>query len=211
MYSPVGVEHEQRPRGAQAAHLAVVPQPRRRVAGRRDAQGGGLGVEHHDADGDELLGALEGRHLAVELLEGLRRVAELPEEHPQQVLGLERGDRRLDAVAGDVADHRRDARGRDPEHVVEVAGHEPGAGLVHAAQLEAGEVGQVLGGQAGGPAAGCQLLLGEHLLGPALQHDAVLGEAGLAAEVLPEEHRQADRDQDEGEEVVRPPGSPRRR
>ena len=137
VYSPFGVEHQQRAGGAQRAHLAVVPQPGGRVAGRRDPQRGGLGVEHDDADGDELLEPLERRHLPVELLERLGRVAVLAEEHPQQVLGLEGGDRRLDAVAGDVADHRRDAGGRDPEHVVEVAGHEAGAGLVHPAELEA--------------------------------------------------------------------------
>ena len=77
------------------------------------------------------------RHLRVELLERLGRVAVLAEEHPQQVLGLEGGDRRLDAVAGDVADDRGEPGRRHPEHVVEVAGHEPGAGLVDPADLEA--------------------------------------------------------------------------
>ena len=154
------------------------------MAGGGDAQRGRLGVEHHHADRDELLDALERRHLPVELLERLRRIAELPEEDPQQVLGLERGDRRLDAVTGDVADHRRDARGRHAEHVVEVAGHEAGAGLVHAAELEAGEVGQVLGGEPGRPAPRRQLLLGQHLLGAPLEEAAVLGQAGLPSEVL---------------------------
>ena len=124
---------------------------------------------------------LERRHLAVQLLEGLGRVAELTEEHPQQVLGLERGDRRLDAVAGDVADDRRDPGRRQAEDVVEVAGHQPGAGLVDPADLEAGEVGQILGRQALGPPAGRQLLLGQHLSAPGARADAALGQAGLVA------------------------------
>ena len=68
------------------------------------------------------------------------------------------------------------------EHVVEVAGHHPGARLVHPAQLEPLDVGQVLGGQPVGPAPGGQLLLGQHLLGPPLQHGPVLGQAGLVEE-----------------------------
>ena len=142
------------------------------------------------------------RHLAVELLEGLGRVAVLPQEDPQQVLGLEGGDRRLDAVAGDVADHRGDAGGRDAEHVVEVAGHQAGAGLVHPAELEAGEVGQLLGGEAGGPALRGQLLLAQDLLGPALEEGPVLGDAGLPAEVAAEDDRQAHRHEDEAEEQL---------
>src|ERR687892_386890 len=42
-----------------------------------------VGVEHDDDERDELLGALGGEHLGVELLERLRRVAVLPQEHPQ--------------------------------------------------------------------------------------------------------------------------------
>ena len=53
----VGVEHEQRSGGPQRPHLAAVPQPRRRVPGRRVAQGAGGGVEDDDAERDELLGA----------------------------------------------------------------------------------------------------------------------------------------------------------
>ena len=109
----VRVEHQQRAGGPQRAHLAVVPQPGGRVPGGRDPERGRLGVEHDHADRDELLEALERRHLPVQLLERLGRIAVLPQEHPQQVLGLEGGDRRLDAVAGDVADDRRDAGGRD--------------------------------------------------------------------------------------------------
>ena len=44
--------------------------------------------------------------------------------------------------------------GADAEHVVEVAGHEPGAGLVHPAELEAREVGQRPRGPGGRPSAG---------------------------------------------------------
>ena len=54
----VGVEHQQRAGGPQRPDLAVVPQPRGRVAGRGDPQGGRLGVEHDDAQRDELLGPL---------------------------------------------------------------------------------------------------------------------------------------------------------
>src|SRR3546814_2097624 len=104
-----------------------------------DLQRGGLGVEHGHAERDELLLALEARHLAVQLLQRLSRIAELPQEHPEEVLGLEGCDRRLDAVTSDVADHRGDAGGGHPEHVVEVAGHEPGSGLVDEAQLERSE------------------------------------------------------------------------
>ena len=82
------------------------------MAGRGVAQRAGLGVEHDDAQRDELLGPAVGGHLVVQLLERLGRVAELLEEHPQQVLGLEGGDRRLDAVAGDVADDRGHRVGR---------------------------------------------------------------------------------------------------
>ena len=48
---------------------------------------------------------------------------------------------------------------RDPEHVVEVAGHHARARLVHAADLEAGDVGQVLGREPLRPATRRQLLL----------------------------------------------------
>ena len=154
----------------------------------------GLGVEQHDAQGDELLLATHGRHLGVELLEGLGRVAVLAQEHPQQVLGLEGGDGRVDAVAGDVADDGGDPVGPDPHHVVEVAGHEARAGLVDPAQLEALEVGQVVGGQALGPAAGGQLVLDQHLLGPALQLGAAVLEAGLLDEVAPQDERRHRRD-----------------
>ena len=100
-----------------------------------------------------------GSHLPVEFLERLRRIAELTEEDAQQVLRLERGDRRLDAVAGDVTDDRGDAVLVQPEEVVEVARHEASTGLVHAADIEAGERGQIVGGQTLGPAPRRQLLL----------------------------------------------------
>src|SRR5215510_4608713 len=44
---PVGVEHEQRAGRAQRPDLPVVPQPGRGVAGGGEAQGAGIGVEHH--------------------------------------------------------------------------------------------------------------------------------------------------------------------
>src|SRR3546814_13039856 len=92
------------------------------------------------AERDELLLALEARHLAVQLLQRLSRIAELPQEHPEEVLGLEGCDRRLDAVPGAVADHRGDAGWGNPYHGVEVAGHEPGSGWVDADTLAAGHV-----------------------------------------------------------------------
>src|SRR3546814_20287168 len=125
------------------------------------------------------------------LLPRLSRIAELPQEPPEEVLGREGCDRRLDAVTGDVADHRGDAGGGHPEHVVEVAGHEPGSGLVGAAQLEAGEVGQLLGCAACGPLAWRQLLLREHLLGPPLAAGSVLGTAGPPAQASPNISRPA--------------------
>ena len=124
------------------------------MAGGGVAQRAHLGIEHHHAHGDELLAPPHARDLAVELLQGLRRVPELTEEDPQEVLGLEGGDRRLDAVPGDVADHGHDAGRRRAEHVVEVAGHEPRARAVEGAELEAGELGGPVGRQPGGPAPG---------------------------------------------------------
>ena len=169
------------------------------MAGRGVAQGAGLGVEHDDGQGDELLVPADARHLLVELLERLGRVAVLAQEHPQEVLGLEGGDRGLDAVAGHVADDRGQAAGRRAEHVVEVAGHVPAAGLVDRADLEAREVVEVLGGQAGGPPLRGQLLLGEHLLGPPLELGAALGEAGVAGEGPAERQAGAHRDEHEQE------------
>ena len=119
------------------------------------------------------------------------------QEHAQQVLGLERGDRRLDAVAGHVADDRGDPARRDAEHVVEVAGHEPGARLVDAADLEAGEVGQVVGREALGPAPRRELLLREHLLGPPLEHGPFLEQPRLADEVAPVDEVERDGHEDE--------------
>ena len=146
------------------------------------------------AQRDELLVATHGRHLRVELLERLGRVAVLAQEHPQQVLGLERGDGRIDAVTGDVADDRGDPRGRDPHDVVEVAGHQARTGLVDATELEPGDVGQVVGGQPLGPAPRRQLVLHEHFLGPALELGAVLLESGLPDEVAAENDRHDGRD-----------------
>ena len=92
----------------------------------------------------------------------------------------------LDAVAGDVADDRGHPGGAEPEHVVEVAGHEAGAGLVDLPELEARRwSGSVLGGQARGPAPGGQLLLGEHLLGPPLELPAGLGDRAWRVKPLP--------------------------
>src|SRR3546814_7946769 len=82
--SDLGVEHEERPGGPQGAHLAVVPEPGRWVPGRCHAQRGGLGVEHDHAERDELLLALEARHLAVQLLQRLSRIAELPQERSEE-------------------------------------------------------------------------------------------------------------------------------
>src|SRR5205807_3467531 len=94
-----GVEGQQGPGGAQGPYFAVVPQPGRRVTGRCVAQAVGQAVEDHDAHGDELLGPALGGQRGVELLESLRRVAELTQEHAQQVLDLEGGDGRFDAVS----------------------------------------------------------------------------------------------------------------
>jgi hypothetical protein len=106
-----GVEHQERPGGPQGPDVLARARARRRGGRRRRSAGARLGVEQHDAQRDELLAAVERRHLPVQLLEGLGRVAVLAEEHPQEVLGLEGGDRRLDAVAGDVADDRGQAGG----------------------------------------------------------------------------------------------------
>ena len=170
------------------------------MPGRGESQRARVGVEQHDHQRDELLDAVGRRHLGVELLERLGRVAVLAQEDTEEVLGLEGGDRRLDAPAGDVADDRGDARRGDAEHVVEVAGHDTGTGLVDPAELEAREVGQVLGRQPLGPALGGELLLAEHLLGPALEVVAVLGQAGLPGEVAAVGHRQGHGNQDQEEE-----------
>ena len=168
------------------------------MAGGGVAQGPRPGVEHHDHEGDELLVPTEGVHLVVELFDGLGRVLELPEEDPQQVLGLERGDGGFDAVTGDVADDRRDPRGGQAEEVVEVAGHHPRARLVDPSDLEADQVRQGLGRQALGPHARCPLLLVEDLDRPPLHADAALGQAGLADEGPP--HGQGD-DRRDGEDA----------
>ena len=57
------------------------------MAGRCVAQGAGLGVEHDDSRRDELLVAVAGGELLVELLERLGGIAELAQEDPEQVLG----------------------------------------------------------------------------------------------------------------------------
>src|SRR5947209_17961588 len=189
------IEREKGSGGSQRADLAVVPQPGRRVTGRGVAQAVGHAVEDHDADGDELLGPALGGQGGVELLEGLGRVPELPEEDAQQVLHLEGGDRRLDAVAGYVADDGRQPAGADGEEVVEVAGHEAGARLVDVAHLVALEDRQLFGGQAGGPPAGRQLGLGEDLLGSSLELGALLGQAGLVLEPMA-----VDQGEDHGDE-----------
>jgi hypothetical protein len=170
------------------------------MPGRGEPQGAGIGVEDDHHQRDEFLGPFRGEHLGVELLERLGGVAVLAQEHPQQVLGLEGGDGRLDPPAGHIADNRGDARWCHPEHVEEVAGHDAGAGLVHTAELEARELGQVLGRQPGGPALGRQLLLAEDLLGLALDGGAILGQLGLAREVAPECHRQRHRNEDQHEQ-----------
>ena len=178
------------------------------MAGRGVAQAVGQAVEDHDAHRDELLGSALGRQGGVELLESLGRVTELAEEHAQQVLDLEGGDRGLDAVPGHVADHSRKTPGADREEVVEVAGHEAGAGLVHVADFVAFERRQVLGREAGGPAAGRQLGLGQDLLGAALELGALLGQPGLVLEAVPVDEGQGNGDEhqvggDVEEEVLR--------
>src|SRR3954469_2584731 len=49
------IEEQQWPGRPQRLDLAVVPQPGRRVTGRREPQGAGFGVEHRDHQRDELL------------------------------------------------------------------------------------------------------------------------------------------------------------
>jgi hypothetical protein len=71
------------------------------------------------------------------------------------------------------------------------------------AQLEAGEVRQLLGGEAGGPLARRQLVLGEDLLGLALELVAVLGDAGDPAEVAVVVDRHPHRDDDQAEQGTR--------
>ena len=122
------------------------------------------------------------RHLAVELFERLGRVAELTQEDAQQVLGLEGGDRRLDAVTGHVADDggdpgrgRRGTRRRSHRPSCPYPAGRPGR------SRSPSKSGRSLGGQALGPALGGQVVLGEHLLGPTLELGPVLGDAGLGA------------------------------
>src|SRR5690606_31071252 len=64
----VRVQHQQWAGGAERTDVLLVPQPRRRVARRRVADGPGFGVEHDHAQRDHLLAAIHGRHLGVELL-----------------------------------------------------------------------------------------------------------------------------------------------
>ena len=198
------VECQQRAGGAEGPDLAVMPEPRRRVAGGGVPQRAGGLVEHDETQGDELLVAGLGRDDGVELLQRLGRVPVLAQEDPQQVLDLEGGDRRLDAVAGDVADDRGHPLGAGGGHVVEVAGHEPRAGLVGPADLEALELGQLLGGEPGGPAPGGQVLLGEHLLGPPLQAGPLLDEVGLGQEALAPDEGHGDGDDQQGLGEPRP-------
>ena len=83
-----------------------------------------------------------------------------PGEHGRRALG----GRTAGDLLGASERHRQcDAEdgghpgGPDPVHVEEVAGHEPGTGLVHPADLEPGEVGYLLGREAGRPCLGGEL------------------------------------------------------
>ena len=180
-----GIERQERTGGPQGTNLAVVPEPRRRVAGRREAQGPGRHVEHHGAQRDHLLGAARRRQHDVQLLDGLARVAVLAEEHPQEVLDLERGDRRLDAVPGDIADHCSKPLVTGGVEVVEVAGHGPRARLVHAPDLEPVDLWEVHGRQPLCPRQGRRVGLLQHLGGPPLGCGQRLGEGGLGEERAP--------------------------
>ncbi len=175
-------------------------QERGRVTRRGVPQRLRLGVEHQHDQRDELLTPVDRRHLPVEFLERLRRIAELGEERPQQVLGLKGGDRRLDAMAGDIADDRCQPRRRSLEDVEEVAGHEAGSRLVDASHLEAGELGKVLGGESGGPCLGGQVLLVQRLLGTALDVDCLASHASLTDGVARPDRGDQGRQSDEGKQ-----------
>ncbi len=147
------------------------------MAGRGVAERLGVGVEHQHAQGDELVAPLELGHLCVEVLEGLAGIPELEQEGAEQVLGLERRDRRLDAVAGHVTDHGPHPVVVDLEHVVEVTGHRARAGLVGRTDLEPLQVWQAGGRQPGRPLQRSQLVLGQHLAGLLLDLAAGGGDA----------------------------------
>jgi hypothetical protein len=100
-----------------------------------------------------------------------------------------------------VADDGDHAHGPDHVDVVEVAGHEPRARLVDLADLEAGEVGELLRGEAVGPATGGELLLGQHLLGPPLEGGPLLEQVRLTREPAPvgQGHDDGDGDQEPGQ------------
>ncbi len=181
-----------------------MPHPRGRMAGRGETQRPGHLVEHHRAERHQLLGPALRRQHHVELLHGLAGIAVLAEEHPEEVLDLEGGDRGLDAVAADVTDDRRQAGQRRRGEVVEVAGHGAGARLVDVTDLEALDVGQVGGGQPLRPPHGRQLLLGQDLLGPPLEQRPLLGQASRGQEPRPVPQRDGDRHQHEEERKLEP-------
>ena len=169
------------------------------MAGRCEPQAARLGVDHDRHHRDQLLGPAGGRHHQVELLHRLGRVAVLPQEHPQQVLDLEGGDRRLDAVPGHVADDDGQAGRRDRVHVVEVPGHEAFARLVDPADLEPLDLGQILGRQPGRPAARRFQLLLERPFRFADDERPLFGQVGLVQEPGPVAEGDPDRDDDQHE------------
>ena len=170
------------------------------MPGRGVAQGARLGVEHDDRGGDELLVTVAGRQLLVELLERLGRITELPQEDAQQILGLERRDRRLDAVTGDVADDRGDPGRPDAVHVEEVTGHQARTGLVHTADLETGEVRDLLGREPSRPRLRRQLLLLERLTGTPFDVPPVASHAGFTNRQPSPPQRGERRHRQDGEE-----------
>ena len=87
-------------------------------------------------------------------------------------------------MTGDIADDSGNAGRADTVHVEEVARHQARAGLVHAADFEAGEIRHLLRGQARRPRLRRELLLLKGLAGTPLNIPAVAGHTGLG-------HRQA--------------------
>ncbi len=150
------------------------------MTGRGVAQGAGLGVEDDDRGRDELLVAIAGSELGVEFLERLRRISELAQENPEEILRLERGDGRLDAVTGHIADKRGHSGRADTVNVEEVAGHQARTGLVCATDLESAEVRDLFRCETSGPSLRGELILLERLAGPTFDVVTVAGHPGFA-------------------------------
>ncbi len=167
------VEHEERAGGTKGLQFASVPQPTSGVTSRCVTNGSGFGIEHDNDHRDELFAAIHFGELLVEFFEGLCRVAELAEEDAEQVLGLEGSDRAFDAMTAHVANDGGEALVAHSINVEEVAGHQARASFVGSPHVEAGDIGERVGGETGRPRLRREVFLFQCFLSALLEEEAL--------------------------------------